>query len=222
MIVFRRTILPHLDRFAEGLLVTLEVAAIAFLAAILVGLLMALIRMYVRPLKYIAEFYIQFARNCPIYVQLVWVAYVWPDLFGWPNTFFTAGCTALALQSSGYLAEIFRAGIEGVHRGQVEAAHSMGMSGFLTMRRIILPQVFLSMSPSIMNQFVVVTKSSTLVSVIAIPDLMYEATRLVAIWFEPIEIFTFTGFLYIVLIFVLSNTLKRYSDKLRAKYGITM
>lgn len=219
MDVFWRTIWPNLDRFGEGLLVTVEVAVVAFVVAILAGLFLALIRMYVRPLKYPAEFVIQFARNCPIYVQLMWVAYVWPDIFGWPNDFFSAGWAALALQSSGYLAEIFRAGIEGIHKGQLQAAYSVGMSPLVTMRRIVLPQAFLTMSPSIMNQMVVVVKSSTLVSVIAVPDLMYQAQRLSSIWFEPIEIFTFTGFIYILLVFAISNTMKRYSDRLRARYA---
>jgi polar amino acid transport system permease protein len=93
------------------------------------------------------------------------------------------------------------------------------MSPFLTMRRIVLPQALLAMAPSIMNQFLVVVKSSTLVSVIAVPDLMYEALRLTSIWFEPIEILSFTAFLYIAVVFALSTLLKRYTDRLRARYA---
>jgi polar amino acid transport system permease protein len=90
---------------------------------------------------------IQFARNTPLYVQLIWVAYVWPDIFGWPVRFFDAGWTALALQSAGYLAETFRAGIEGVPAGHRHAAQALGMGPVLTMRRIVLPQTFLTMCP---------------------------------------------------------------------------
>jgi polar amino acid transport system permease protein len=175
---------------------------------------------HVKPLRWPAAFLIQFARNTPIYVQLIWVAYVWPDIFGWPVRFFDAGWTALALQSAGYLAETFRAGIEGVPAGHRHAAQALGMGPVLTMRRIVLPQTFLTMSPAIMNQFLVVIKSSTLVSVIAVPDLMYEAQRLVSIWFEPIEILSFTAFIYILMIFLISNALKRYSDRLRARYAL--
>jgi polar amino acid transport system permease protein len=149
----------------------------------------------------------------------LWVNYVWPDLFGWPTSFFDAGWMALALQSAGYLSETFRAGIESVNRGHIEAAHSLGMSRMLTMRRIILPQSFVTMAPSIMNQFLVVVKSSTLVSVIAVPDLMYHALRLTAIWFEPIEILSFTAFIYIAIVSALSAIFKRYTDKLRARYA---
>jgi polar amino acid transport system permease protein len=147
------------------------------------------------------------------------VNYVWPDLIGWPKSFFAAGWMALALQSSGYLAETFRAGIEGIPRGHIEAAHSLGMSRPLTLRRIVLPQAVLLMAPSIMNQFLVLVKSSTLVSVIAVPDLMYQALRLTSVWFEPIEILSFTAFLYVVIVFALSEAMKRYSDRLRARYS---
>jgi polar amino acid transport system permease protein len=218
--VFHRTIWNHIDRFGMGLLVTVEISLIAFFVAIVAGLLLALLRMYVKPLRWPAGFLIQFSRNTPIYVQLIWVAYVWPDIFGWPLRFFDAGWAALALQSAGYLAETFRAGIEGVPAGNRHAAQALGMGPVLTMRRIVLPQAFLTMSPSIMNQFLVVIKSSTLVSVIAVPDLMYEAQRLVSIWFEPIEILSFTAFIYIVIVFLLSRALKGYSDRLRARYGL--
>jgi polar amino acid transport system permease protein len=93
------------------------------------------------------------------------------------------------------------------------------MSPSLTMRRIVLPQVLLVMSPAIMNQFLVVVKSSTLVSVIAVPDLMYHALRLTRVWLEPIEILTFTACLYVMMIFALSSVIKRYTDRLRTRFG---
>jgi polar amino acid transport system permease protein len=218
MDVLRRTVWNHRDRLLEGLLVTAEVCAIAMAVALVVGLAVCLVRLYVRPLRGLAILYIEFARNTPIYVQLLWVSYVWPELFGWPRSFFAAGWAALALQSSGYLAETFRAGIEGIPRGHREAAHALGMSPALTMRRIVLPQALLVMAPSIMNQFLVVVKSSTLVSVIAVPDLMYEALRLTSIWFEPIEILSATALVYVVVVFGLSAVIKWYSDRLRARY----
>ncbi len=116
---------------AEGLLVTLEVCAWAFGAAILGGLLLCLLRLYVPWLRPVAIALTEFFRGTPIFVQLVWVNYVWPEVFGWPTSFFTAGWVALALQSSGYLAETFRTGIEGIPKGHSEAASSLGMSRVL-------------------------------------------------------------------------------------------
>jgi polar amino acid transport system permease protein len=164
MELWRRLIWNQRAVYLDGFVVTLEICAIAFAVAVVLGLAVCLIRLYVRPLRWLAIFHIEFCRSTPIYVQLMWVNYVWPDLFGWPQDYFNAGWTALALQSSGYLAETFRAGIEGIARGQREAAYSLGMSRALTLRRIVLPQVFVTMAPSIMNQLIVVVKSSTLVS----------------------------------------------------------
>ena len=219
MDVLRRTIWNHRDKFLEGLAVTGEVCLIAMVASLLLGFVVCLLRLYCRPLRWAAVLYIEFFRNTPIYVQLMWVSYVWPEVFGWPNSFFAAAWCALGLQSSGYLAETFRAGIEGIGRGQREAAYSLGMSSAQTMRRIVLPQALQAMAPSIMNQFLVVVKSSTLVSVIAVPDLMYQALRLTSVWFEPIEILSFTAFLYVGIVFALSAAIKKYSDRLRTRYG---
>lgn len=219
MDVFQRVVLNNTGALLSGLWVTVQISVIAFAVALILGFSAAMVRLYVRPLRHVAAFYIQFCRNTPIFVQLLWVAYVWPDVLGWPRSFFAAGFTALALQSSGYLAETFRAGIEGMDRGQRESAYSLGMSPALTMRRIVLPQVLLVMSPAIMNQFLVVVKSSTLVSVIAVPDLMYHALRLTRVWLEPIEILTFTACLYIAMVFILSSLIKLYTDRLRARFG---
>jgi len=219
MELWRRLIWNQRAVYLDGFVVTLEICAIAFAVAVVLGLTVCLIRLYVRPLRWLAICHIEFCRSTPIYVQLMWVNYVWPDLFGWPQDYFNAGWTALALQSSGYLAETFRAGIEGIARGQREAAYSLGMSRALALRRIVLPQVFITMAPSIMNQLIVVVKSSTLVSVIAVPDLLYQAMRLVNIWFEPIEILSFTALVYILFVFLLSLLLNRLADRLRARYS---
>ena len=109
---WERLVWNQRDLLLDGLAVTVEVCLIAFVAAIVGGLVLCLVRLYVRPLRPVAIALIEFFRATPIFVQLIWVSYVWPELFGWPDTFFTAGWLALALQSSGYLAETFRAGIE--------------------------------------------------------------------------------------------------------------
>jgi len=217
---WQHTVFDNLHLFAQGLWVTVQICLIAFSIALVFGLTLCLIRIYVRRLRWAAIVIIEFCRNTPIYVQLLWVNYVWPDLFGWPSSFFAAGWTALALQSSGYLAETFRSGIEGISKGHVEAAYSLGMSPAHTFSRILLPQATLTMAPSIMNQFLVVVKASTLVSVIAVPDLMYQALRLTSKWFEPVQILSFTAFLYIVLVFALSQAFKHYTDLLNNRYGI--
>jgi len=204
----------------EGLAVTTQVCLAAFMLAIVLGLTACLVRLYMPILRPLAIGYIEFCRATPIFVQLLWVNYAWPEVFGFPTTVFQAGIIALALQSSGYLAETFRSGIEGLAPGQREAALAVGMTEAQAMRRIVLPQAALTMAPSIVNQLVVVIKSSTLVSVIAIPDLMYQAMRIVHQWFEPIEVLTSVALIYLVLIFAVSALARRYAGRLRMRYGL--
>ena len=166
--------------------------------------MLCLVRMYVRPLRPVATLLIEFFRATPILVQLLWVNYAWPEIFGWPTTFFQAACTALALQSSGYLAETFRGGIEAIPARPARGRVRVGMSPLLVFRRIVLPQVLLGSAPSIVNQFTVIVKSSTLVSVITVQDLMFQSQKIVNIAYEPIEILTATAAIYIAFIFVVS------------------
>lgn len=217
---FNRFVIPNLDLLAHGLWVTVKICAIAFTMAVIIGAVACLIRLYVPGLRYVAIGYIEFARATPIIVQLLWVNYVWPELFGFPQSVEWAGIIALAIQSSGYLAETFRSGIEGLPRGQIEASMAVGMSRSRAFRRIVAPQVLLVMAPSIVNQLAVMVKASTLLSVIAIPDLMYDALKIVNQWFEPIEVLTSVAVIYILTIFSLSAIAKRIADYFRDKYGL--
>ena len=217
---FNRFVVPNLDLLAHGLWVTVRICAIAFMMAIVIGAIACLIRLYVPVLRYIAIGYIEFARATPIIVQLLWVNYVWPDVFGFTKEVEWAGIIALAIQSSGYLAETFRSGIEGLPRGQTEAGMAVGMSRSRIFSRIVAPQVLLVMAPSIINQLAVLVKASTLVSVIAIPDLMYDALKIVNQWFEPIEVLTSVAAIYFLTIFSLSAIAKWIADHFREKYGL--
>lgn len=217
---FNRLVLANIHTLGAGLSVTAYVCFFSFLLAVVLGAMACLVRLYVPFIRIVAIGYIEFCRATPIFVQLLWVNYVWPELFGFPKSVVGAGIIALALQSSGYLAETFRSGIEGLPKGQREAALAVGMTHFQIMRRIVMPQVLLVMAPSLVNQMTVVIKSSTLVSVIAIPDLMYEALKIVNAWFEPIEVLTSTALIYVVAIFLISMLAKRVSDRFRNKYGL--
>jgi polar amino acid transport system permease protein len=106
--------------------------------------------------------------------------------------------------------------------GQREAAMALGMSPSQTMRRITMPQVTLDMAPSLINQLAVIIKSSTLISVIAVPDLMFQALRLVDRSLEPIEILSTTALLYIAVIFAISFSAKKVADRFRSKYGLAI
>jgi polar amino acid transport system permease protein len=217
---WERLVWNQRELLLKGLAVTVEVCLIAFAFAIVAGLALCLVRLYVKPLRPVAIALIEFFRATPIFVQLMWVAYVWPEVFGWPNEFFTAGWLALGLQSSGYLAETFRAGIEAVPKGHREAGQAVGLSRIHIFYRIVLPQVGLTVAPSIVNQFTVIVKSSTLVSVITVHDLMFQSQRLVHIWYEPIEILTATAAIYIAVVFSVSAAGKALADMMRRRFGL--
>jgi polar amino acid transport system permease protein len=188
-----------------GIWVTIQLAVVAMLIALVVGLLAcfgSLSRN--RLLRLPAIFFVEFCRNTPILVQLVWVHFAWPEIFGIKFTSWTSAVIALALQSSGYLAEEFRAGIESIEKGQIEASQSLGMTYVRLMSRIVVPQAFIRMIPGILNQFVTCFKSTSIVSIIAVPDLMYQAGMIASATFLPMQIYTLVAAMYFVMVFAVS------------------
>lgn len=190
---------------AKGVWVTLEVAAIAISVGMVIGLITALLRLSRnRYLSMPATIYLMVFRNTPVLVQLIWVYYGLPIVLGFDTEPLTACSLSLAVSAGALLSEIFRAGIQSVERGQIEAARSLGMSLSLTMRRIILPQAVRQMVPPFGNMFVSYVKFSSLVSFLGVADLTYRAQVLAVNTFRPIEIFTGLAALYFVLCTVLS------------------
>lgn len=217
---FNRYVLANLGALFDGLWVTIYVCFWAFLLAIVLGLISCFVRMRVPYVRAIAIAYIEFCRATPILVQLLWVNYVWPEIFGFPQTVIGAGIIALALQSSGYLAETFRSGFEGLPNGQSEAALALGMNRWRILSRIEMPQVALVIAPLVINQLAVVVKSSTLVSVIAISDLMYQGLKIVNQWYEPIEVLTTIALIYFILLFGISRAANYAYVHFQAKFGL--
>lgn len=202
-----------------GVWVTIQLSVVAMLIALVVGLLAcfgSLSRN--RLLRAPAIFFVEFCRNTPILVQLVWVHFAWPEIFGIKFTAWTSAVIALALQSSGYLAEEFRAGIESIEKGQIEASQSLGMTYTRLMYRIVVPQAFIRMIPGILNQFVTCFKSTSIVSIIAVPDLMYQAGLIVSATFLPMQIYTLIAIMYFVMVFAVSLGVRQLT-KLLPNFG---
>lgn len=195
--------------------VTIQLSVVSMLIALVVGLVacfgsLARSRLVRAP----TILFIEFCRNTPILVQLVWVHFAWPEILGLKFTAWTSAVVALALQSSGYLAEEFRAGIESIERGQIEAAQSSGMTYFRLMRRIVVPQAFIRMIPGILNQFVTCFKSTSIVSIIAVPDLMYQAGLIVSATFLPMPVYTFVAIIYFLMVLVVSVIVRAITRRL--------
>jgi polar amino acid transport system permease protein len=207
--------LEYRDALLTGISVTITLAIISMLVAMVVGLVACLGTLSrTRLIRAPAWFYVEFCRNTPILVQLVWVHYAWPEIIGVKFDAYTSSVIALALQSSGYLAEEYRAGIESIERGQIEAAQSLGMTHMRLMRRIVIPQAFIRMVPGILNQFVICFKSTSIVSIIAVPDLMYQAGLIVSATFIPMPVYTAIALTYFILVFTVSMGVRYLSRKL--------
>jgi polar amino acid transport system permease protein len=198
-----------------GVVKTLEVTAAALSIGIVAGLIIGITRVSARRwLSRTALGYVEVFRNTPALVQLIWVYYCLP-LFTGLNFSASLSCIiALALNGSAYIAEIFRAGIQGVDRGQVEAARALGLSYPKTLRKIILPQAFRRMIPPMVNESVALLKFSSLVSILGVADLTYQAQVLSTTTFRPLEIFTGIALVYFVLCTALSYMAGRLERRL--------
>ena len=159
--------------------------------------------------------YVESFRSIPILVMLLWVYYGLPPALGIRLDVLWAGVLALALCDSAFEAEIFRAGIQSIERGQHDAANSLGLGFILKMRLIILPQAIKRILPAIGNQFVYMLKMSSLVSVIGMTELTRRADELVVSQYRPLEIYTFLVFEYFLLIIVVSSFVRWLEKKLQ-------
>jgi polar amino acid transport system permease protein len=198
-----------------GVVTTLEVTLAALSVGIVAGLVVGMARLARRRwLHAPATAYVEVFRNTPALVQLIWVYYCLP-LFTGLNLGAKSSCIiALALNGSAYLAEIFRGGIQAVDRGQVEAARALGMSYPKTMRKVVLPQALRKMLPPMVNETVALLKFSSLVSILGVADLTYQAQVLSTTTFRPLEIFTGIAVVYFALCTTLSYVAARLERRL--------
>lgn len=163
-------------------------------------------------LKAIATAYIEFMRGTPLLVQLYIIYFGLP--FNLPDV--PAGIIALSLNSAAYVAEIIRAGIIAVDHGQMEAARSLGMSHSMAMRYIVIPQAFKNILPVLGNEFITVIKESSIVSVIGVPELMYNADTVRGNTFKPFEPLIVAAVLYFILTFTLSKVVGYAEGRMKA------
>jgi polar amino acid transport system permease protein len=203
----------HWDFVVSGLEDTVLISVFSLCGAVAIGLLAAGMRMSrIPPLRWIAGLYVDFFRSTPLFIQLVWLFYAMPILIGFNFSPLTTGAIGLALYEGSFFTEVFRAGILAVPTGQREAAFAQGMTGSQAMRRVILPQAVRKMLPPATSSTVTLIKDSSLVSVIGVADLMWQANELAASTFQPLEVLTFVAFLYLLLTYpltVLANALHR-------------
>jgi polar amino acid transport system permease protein len=188
--------------FLRGAVVTAQLTLAATLIGVTLGLALGLMRRsQYAPLRTPASIYIEAFRATPVLVQLVWIYYALPILSGLQMGNVPSVAVGLGLHSAAYFAEIFRAGVNSIDKGQWDAARAIGMRYGQVMRRIILPQAVRRMIPPFINEFATLLKLTTLGSVLAVNELLHESTNLINNTYRPLEIYTVLAIAFAILIF---------------------
>lgn len=202
--------------FLQGVEVTIVLAVISILLGLVLGILVALLKMSkIKPVSLLASMYVGFIRDTPLLVQIYLVYIGLPKIVGVSIPDFVTGLVALTLYSTAYIAEIIRSGIQSLPVGQVEAATSLGMPQVRVMTDIVLPQAFKNILPALGNQFIGNIKDSSLVSVLGITDLMFAAQTVrgsTALGLEPMIV---ASSLYLVMTWSLNRLLNLFERRMR-------
>jgi polar amino acid transport system permease protein len=213
-----KVVVDNFPLLLRGLVVTVELWAIAFVIGLSLGFVVSLARISGRAwINTPAIAYVEVFRNTPVLVQLIWFYYAFPIVLGQQLSPFTAATLALILNTSAYCAEIFRSGIVSIARGQWEGAKAIGMTRSVTMRRIILPQVLKRMLPAFTNRGIELAKVTSLASLLAVQEIMYEGRLLSSTYYRPLEILTVVALVYVVLIYPGSYLSYRLERRLAAR-----
>ncbi|HEX6988602.1 MAG TPA: amino acid ABC transporter permease [Bacillota bacterium] len=195
--------------------ITLGLAASALILGSTLGLALAMMELSGRRwLQVPARFYVEFFRGTPLLVQIFIIAFAIPFIFGYTPERFSHGIAALGLNSAAYLSQIFRAGIESVDHGQLEAARSLGMTSGMAMRSVVLPQAARVVVPPMTNEFIALLKDSSLLFAIAIPELMTRGRLLAGRTFRPAEAYFLVAAFYLAMTVPLSYLARRFEVQL--------
>nr|WP_216855355.1 amino acid ABC transporter permease [Paenibacillus alba] len=190
----------------KGALITFKIVIIALPIAFLIGLISGLMNVSSsRILRALATFYVDIIRGTPLLVQVFFVYFGLPAFLDIRIEAEVAGIIAISLNAGAYISEIFRAGIISINKGQMEAARSLGLSKWLTMRLVILPQAIRRMIPAYVNQFIVSIKDTSLLSVIGINELTQSGEIIISANYRAFEIWGVVGIIYFMIIYALSR-----------------
>jgi polar amino acid transport system permease protein len=210
----------NLAFLANGLWSTIAVSLAAIALSVALGVLVALCAFSPgRALRAFNRVYVEAVRAVPLLVMVLWVYYGLPIVTGLQFGIFAAGVLALALSDSAFEAEIFRAGIQSIEKGQIEAARSLGLKPRQVMRLVILPQAIRRILPALGNQFVYMLKMSSILSFIGFQELTRRAHELNTVEQRPLELYTFLVVEYLALILIVSWLVRRLERKMSHAYA---
>jgi polar amino acid transport system permease protein len=218
----------YFDWLVSGVIVTLELSAVSVVLSFFLGLLIAVMRMSnVGPVRWFAHGYLEFFRNTPLLVQIFFWYFgsykLLPtavnDWLNSTNFEFAAAVIALTIYTSAFIAEDIRSGVRSIPKEQMEAARSSGFSYLRSMQYIILPQAVRITIPPLINQFLNLTKNSSLAMTIGVAEITYQARQVESYTFKGFEAFTAATLVYLVLSFVITGLVTLYSKKVLNPMG---
>ena len=206
---------------------TIQLSVIAAILSIILGLIVALPGLSNnRFLRVCSRVYVEFIRAIPLLPMLFWVFYGLPVIFKSMGLninidAFWGAILTLAISDSAFTAEIYRAGIQSISKGQREAAQTIGLNYFQTMRYVILPQALRRILPPLANQFIYIVKMSAFASVIGMQELTRRANEIVVTEYRPLEVYTLLIFEYLILVLVISSGVRWLERKMGSNESIT-
>jgi polar amino acid transport system permease protein len=208
-------LLHYVPLFERGLMVTLAYTAVTIFIGLIIGLLVGLGRLSKSVLVNIPLIaFIEVFRCTPLLVQIVWFYYALPVLLGIQIPATAAGIMTLSCYTGAFYAEIFRGGIISIEQGQWDAARALGLSRWNLMRKVILPQAIRRMIPPFVNQSITQLKNTSLVSTIAVPDLLYNGSLVTADTYRPLEVYTVVALIYFAILFPSTLLAQAYERRL--------
>lgn len=201
----------------EGLSATITLSAITVFFGAILGALLALGKMSrFKLLRFLITAFVEFIRGTPILLQLYFGYFILPMVFPWLGlSDYASIAVALVINSSAYVSEVFRSGIQAVDRGQSEAARSLGLNKTQTMVHVVLPQAVKNILPALGNEFVTMIKETSLASTFYIGDLMTSYLKVKGATFLAFECLVIVGIIYFVLTFTLSKLIGLYERRLK-------
>jgi polar amino acid transport system permease protein len=203
----------YLPAILDGLVMTVQVSVLAIILGSIMGVAGALCRIsrsFI--LRSVGNVYVEWIRNTPLLIQILFIYFGLGVFFNLSPM--VASVLALSFFSGAYITEIIRAGIQSIHKGQREAALSIGMTEWQAMRLVILPQAVKRILPPLAGQFITLVKDSSLVSVIAVTDLTYVAKNIVTITFRAFEVWLAIAAFYFLLSFGLSLVVRKLEKRM--------
>jgi len=211
----------HLDRYLIGLGGTLAASLISLVASFILGAIIAVFRITpIKPLQWLGTIYVEFIRNIPLMLIAFFTLVGLPLVIGTVLIPFVAGLTALTVYTSAFIAEVIRAGIQAIPKGQMEAARSSGLTYTQAMWHIILPQAVKLVIPPLGNQFLNLVKNSSIFTVLSATDIMYQADLINSDTFDTFSTYIFAAMFYLVLTIPLSFGIRYLEHKYQGVKGV--